>query len=152
MAKKTNVIDVEPEVLEVKTKKQILNLDGQAYVNVMSKLYETLGKELQVLEKDDNELAQSIVETFKMRLEFIKEAWSDLELTKEEKAKIYEDYLDTSKAHQQYLMDKQKEKKARIDKKEKFKEIILGSTVIAVGLTAVISALGVVLKTINEIK
>ena len=152
MDKKTNVIDVEPEVLEVKTKKQILNLDGQAYVNVMSKLYETLGKELQVLEKDDNELAQSIVETFKMRLEFIKEAWSDLELTKEEKAKIYEDYLDTSKAHQQYLMDKQKEKKARIDKKEKFKEIILGSTVIAVGLTAVISALGVVLKTINEIK
>ena len=152
MAKKTNVIDVEPETLEVKTKKQILNLDGQAYINVMSKLYETLGKELQVLEKDDNELAQSIVEIFKMRLEFIKEAWSDLELTKEEKAKIYEDYLDTSKAHQQYLMDKQKEKKAKIDKKEKFKDIILGSTVISVGLTAVISALGVVLKTIKDLK
>ena len=152
MAKKTNVIDVEPEVLEVKTKKQILNLDGQAYVNVMSKLYETLGKELQVLEKDDNELAQSIVETFKMRLEFIKEAWSDLELTKEEKSKIYEDYLDTSKAHQQYLMDKQKEKKARIDKKEKFKDVMMGSAVVTVCITAAAADLKIVLNTIKDFK
>lgn len=152
MAKKTNVIDVEPEVLEVKTKKQILNLDGQAYVNVMSKLYETLGKELQVLEKDDNELAQSIVETFKMRLEFIKEAWSDLELTKEEKAKIYEDYLDTSKAHQQYLMDKQKEKKAKIDRKEKFKDVMMGSAVVTVCITAAAAALKIVLNTIKDFK
>ena len=152
MAKKTNVIDVEPEVLEVKTKKQILNLDGQAYVNVMSKLYETLGKELQILEKDDNELAKSIVETFKMRLEFIKEAWSDLELTKEEKSKIYEDYLDTSKAHQQYLMDKQKEKKAKIDKKEKHKDVILGSVVVAVGLTAIAKAVGIVINAVKPFK
>ena len=87
-----------------------------------------------------------------MRLEFIKEAWSDLELTKEEKSKIYEDYLDTSKAHQQYLMDKQKEKKARIDKKEKFKDVMMGSAVVTVCITAAAAALKIVLNTIKDFK
>ena len=83
MGKKKELNLVETEALEIESKKKVLSLDGQAYVDAITGLYNELSKEISKLEKETDELSKSIVNTFEMRLEFIKEAWSDSELTKE---------------------------------------------------------------------
>ena len=75
----------------------------------MISLYHDLSKNLDKINKEQDKIAENIKYTVDIRLKFINDAWQDLDLTKEEKKKIYEDYMDTSKAFQQYLIDKEKQ-------------------------------------------
>ena len=95
--------------LDKKALKEVLKFEGGEYVQVVVSLYNELTKDLEKIDKERSELAKSIKSAVEARLKFIKESWDDLELTKEEKKKIYDDYMDTSKAFQQYLIDKEKQ-------------------------------------------
>lgn len=153
MGKKKELNLVETEALEIESKKKVLSLDGQAYVDAITGLYNELSKEISKLEKETDELSKSIVNTFEIRLEFIKEAWSDSELTKEEKTKIYNDYLDTAKAYQQYQIDRVQKKEAKLEKKSKIKDIILyGSVIISVGIPAITKAAKFVIEYLDKSK
>lgn len=78
-------------------------------------------------------------------MKFIKEYWADLELTNEEKMKIYDDYMDTSNAWQQYLMEQSKQNDKLKQKKEAMKVVSVGGIVITVCCGAVaMAAKGVV--------
>lgn len=100
--------------LDKKALKEVLKFDGAEYVQVMISLYNELTKDLDKIDKERSDLANSIRSTVESRLKFIKDSWEDLELTKDEKKKIYEDYMDTSKAFQQYLIDKEKQADKRM--------------------------------------
>ena len=123
--------------LDKKALKEVLKFDGAEYVKVMISLYDELTKDLDKIDKERSELAKSIKATVEARLKFIKESWEDLELTKEEKKKIYEDYMDTSKAFQQYLMDKEKEADKLKQKKETMKVVSVGGILLTVCCGAV---------------
>ncbi len=140
MAKKLEIINPETGELEKKTKNQVLDLQGLDYIKIINKLYDELGKEIASIKKDKDETAKQIINTFNMQLAFIKEAWSDQELTKEEKSKIYDNYMDTSKVLQQYLLDKEKHEAAKLAKKEKGKDIAIGAVIVTVCLTAIVKA------------
>ena len=58
-----------------------------------------------------------IVSNYKMRLDFIKDAWKDKEITKEEKSQIYDNYMDTSKEFNQYLINKENKVETEIQRK-----------------------------------
>lgn len=131
--------------LDKKALKEVLKFDGAEYVKVMVSLYNELTKDLDKIDKERSELAKSIKTTVEARLKFIKESWEDLELTKEEKKKIYEDYMDTSKAFQQYLIDKEKQADKLKAKKETMKVVSVGGVILTVCCSAVaLAAKGVV--------
>ena len=131
--------------LDKKALKEILKFEGAEYINVMVALYNELTKDLEKIDKERSELAQSIKTTVETRLAFIKESWEDLELTKEETRKIYDDYMDTSKAFQQYLIDKEREINKRQNTKEAMKVVSVGGIILTVCCSAVaLAAKGVV--------
>jgi len=131
--------------LDKKALKEILKFDGAEYVNIMISLYNDLTKDLDKIDKERSELAKSIKNTVDARLNFIKQSWEDLELTKEEKKKIYEDYMDTSKAFQQYLIDKEKQADKIKQRKEAMKVVSVGGVILTVCCSAVaLAAKGVV--------
>ncbi len=70
--------------LDKKALKEVLKFDGAEYVRVMISLYNGLTNDLDKIDKERGELADSIRSTVELRLKFIKESWEDLELTKEE--------------------------------------------------------------------
>lgn len=123
--------------LDKKALKGIMKFEGAEYVKMMISLYDELKRDLERVDKERSELAQAIKSTVDMRLKFINDAWKDMELTKEEKKCIYEDYMDTSKAFQQYLIDKEKEL-AKIKKtKEAVKAVSIGGIIVTVCCGAV---------------
>ena len=126
--------------LDKKALKEILKFEGEEYINVMVVLYNELTKDLEKIDKERNELAESIKSAAEARLAFIKESWKDLELTKEEKRKIYDDYMDTSKAFQQYLIDKEKQINKQKNAKEAMKVIGVGGIILTVCCGAVTAA------------
>ena len=131
--------------LDKKALKEILKFEGGEYVKIMISLYNELSKDLDKLDKERSELSNSIRTTVEARLKFIKESWEDLELTKDEKKKIYEDYMDTSKAFQQYLIDKEKQADKLKQKKEAMKVVSVGGIILTVCCGAVaLAAKGVV--------
>ena len=131
--------------LDKKALKEILKFDGAEYVKIMISLYNDLTKDLDKIDKEKSELAKSIKNTVDARLNFIKQSWEDLELTKEEKKKIYEDYMDTSKAFQQYLIDKEKQVDKIKQRKEAMKVVSVGGVILTVCCSAVaLAAKGVV--------
>ena len=131
--------------LDKKALKEVLKFDGAEYVKVMISLYNKLTKDLDKIDKERSELAKSIKTTAEARLKFIKESWKDRELTKEEKKKIYEDYMDTSKAFQQYLIDKEKQADKLKQSKEAMKVVSVGGIILTVCCSAVaFAAKGVV--------
>lgn len=138
--------------LDKQALKEVLKFDGADYINVIFKLYGELTKELDKIDKENSELASSIKDTVELRLNFIKKAWEDLELTKEEKKKIYEDYMDTSKAYQQYLIEKEKETAKAKRKADTMKIISVGGIIISVCCVAVAGAAKVVLAVVNPLK
>ncbi len=138
--------------LDKKALKEILKFDGAEYVKVMLSLYNELTKDLDKIDKERSELAKSIKTTVDARLNFIKQSWEDLELTKEEKKKIYEDYMDTSKAFQQYLIDKEKQADKLKQKKETLKVVSVGGIVLSVCCSAVALAATSVVSVIKSIK
>ena len=131
--------------LDKKALKEVLKFEGADYVNIMMSLYKELTKDLDKIDKERSELAKSIKDTVEQRLKFIKESWEDLELTKDEKKKIYEDYMDTSKAFQQYLIDKEKQSDKLKQKKETLKVVSVGGIILTVCCSAVaLAAKGVI--------
>ena len=131
--------------LDKKALKEVLKFEGADYVNIMMSLYKELTKDLDKIDKERSELAKSIKDTVEQRLKFIKESWEDLELTKDEKKKIYEDYMDTSKAFQQYLIDKEKQADKLKQQKEAVKVVSVGGIILTICCSAVaIAAKGVV--------
>ena len=152
MNKTKEISKIQAKQLDKKALKKVMSFDGIEYVKVMISLYNELSKDLDKLDKERSELAQSIKTTVNARLEFIKEAWEDLELTKEEKRKIYEDYMDTSKVFQQYLIDKERQVADRINRKEKVKDISLAGLVVTVCCGAVAIAAKRVVSVIEAIK
>ena len=131
--------------LDKKALKEILKFEGAEFVQVMISLYNELSKDLDKIDKERSELAESIRNTVDARLKFIKESWEDLELTKEEKKKIYDDYMDTSKAFQQYLIDKEREADKLKKRKENMKVVSVGGILLTVCCGAVaLAAKGVV--------
>ena len=68
--------------LDKKALKEVLKFDGAEYVKVMISLYNELTKDLDKIDKERSELAKSIKTTVEARLNFIKQSWEDLELTK----------------------------------------------------------------------
>lgn len=137
--------------LDKKALKKILKFDGEEYVKIMIALYNDLVKELDKIDKESSELAKNIKTTVEDRLNFIKQSWEDLELTKEEKKKIYEDYMDTSKAFQQYLIDKEKQAEKLKQKKETMKVVSVGGIIFTVCCSAVVLAAKSVLSAIEII-
>ena len=152
MAKTKVPTKLETHIVEKKAMKQLLKLEGEEYEKMMQTLYSELGKDIAVIDKERDELAKSIKQMFSERLMFIKEAWSDKELTKEEKKQIYNDYMDTSKALHQYLLDKHKTVEKRKARKETLKDISIGTMVITVGVTAICFAAKSVLKVVEAVK
>lgn len=131
--------------LDKKALKEVLKFDGAEYVKVMVSLYNDLKKDLDKIDKERSEIAKSIKETVEARLKYIKESWEDLELTKSERKKIYEDYMDTSKAFQQYLLDKEKQAYRAKQSKEAMKVVSVGGILLTVCCGAVaLAAKGVV--------
>lgn len=126
--------------LDKKALKDVLKFEGAEYINVMISLYTELTKDLDKIDKERSELANNIRSTVDARLKFIKTSWEDLELTKDEKKKIYEDYMDTSKAFQQYLIDKEKQADKRMQKKEAMKVVSIGGIILTVCCSAVFLA------------
>ncbi len=137
--------------LDKKALKRILKFDGEEYVKIMITLYNDLVKELDKIDKERSDLAKSIKTTVEDRLNFIKQSWEDLELTKEEKKKIYEDYMDASKAFQQYLIDKETQIDKTRQKKEAIKVVSVGGVVLTVCCSAVVFAAKSVLSVIEVI-
>lgn len=131
--------------LDKKALKEVLKFEGGEYVQVIVSLYNELIKDLEKIDKERSELAKSIKSAVEARLKFIKESWDDLELTREEKKKIYDDYMDTSKAFQQYLIDKEKQADKQKRTKEAMKVVSVGGIVLTVCCSAVaLAAKGVV--------
>lgn len=145
MSTEKAITKAKAKQLDKKALKEILKFEGGEYVKIMISLYNELSKDLDKLDKERSELANSIRTTVEARLKFIKESWEDLELTKDEKKKIYEDYMDTSKAFQQYLMDKEKQADKLKQKKEAMKVVSVGGIILTVCCGAVaLAAKGVV--------
>ena len=145
MSTEKAITKAKAKQLDKKALKEILKFEGTEYVQVMISLYNELTKDLDKIDKERSELAQSIKSTVEARLKFIKESWEDLELTKEEKKKIYEDYMDTSKAFQQYLIDKEKQASKLKQQKEAMKVVSVGGIILTVCCGAVaLAAKGVV--------
>ena len=138
--------------LDKKALKEVMKFEGAEYVKVMISLYNELTKDLDKIDKERSELAQSIKTTVELRLKFINDAWEDLELTKEEKKRIYEDYMDTSKAFQQYLIDKEKEAAKLKKTKETMKVVSVGGIILTVCCGAVVVAAKGVLAVVNTMK
>ena len=138
--------------LDKKALKEILKFEGEEYINVMVTLYNELTKDLEKIDKERSELAKSIKSTVQARLAFIKESWEDLQLTKEEKRKIYDDYMDTSKAFQQYLIDKEKQINKQKNAKEAMKVVGVGGIILTVCCGAVTAAAKVALSVIEASK
>ena len=134
------ITKVKAKQLDEEALKKVLQFEGAEYVNVMISLYNVLTKDLDKIDKEKSELAKSIKDTVEARLNFIKESWEDLELTKIERMKIYEDYMDTSKAFQQYLIDKEKALLAAKKRKEIMKDVTIGSMMVSVCCGAVVLA------------
>ena len=145
MSTEKAITKAKAKQLDKKALKEILKFEGGEYVKIMISLYNELSKDLDKLDKERSELANSIRTTVEARLKFIKESWEDLELTKDEKKKIYEDYMDTSKAFQQYLIDKEKQADKLKQKKEAMKVVSVGGIILTVCCGAVaLAAKGVV--------
>ena len=145
MSTEKAITKAKAKQLDKKALKEILKFDGAEYVKVMISLYNELSKDLDKIDKERSELAKSIRDTVEARLKFIKESWEDLELTKDEKRKIYDDYMDTSKAFQQYLIDKEKQADKLKQKKEAMKVVSVGGIILTVCCGAVaLAAKGVV--------
>ena len=145
MSTEKAITKAKAKQLDKKALKEILKFEGGEYVKIMISLYNELSKDLDKLDKERSELANSIRATVEARLKFIKESWEDLELTKDEKKKIYEDYMDTSKAFQQYLIDKEKQADKLKQKKEAMKVVSVGGIILTVCCGAVaLAAKGVV--------
>lgn len=130
----------------------MLKFDGAEYVHVMISLYNELTKDLDKIDKERSDLANSIRSTVEARLNFIKDSWEDLELTKDEKKKIYEDYMDTSKAFQQYLIDKEKQADKRMQQKETMKVVSIGGIILTVCCSAVAFAAQIVVSIVDKQK
>ena len=109
-------------------------------------------KEIDKIDKERNELAQNIKSMYKERLAFIKDAWSDKNLDKDEKKQIYNEYIDTSKALHQYLIDKEKTIEKAKARKEVMKDITFGAMVLTITTTAVKLAAKGVLSVYNAVK
>ena len=137
MNTKKAITKAKAKQLDKKALKEILKFDGAEYVNVMVSLYNELTKDLDKIDKERSELAKNIKNTVEARLSFIKQSWEDLELTKEEKKKIYEDYMDTSKAFQQYLIDKERKVEKLKQTKETMKVVSVGGVILTVCCGAV---------------
>ena len=152
MATQKTITKIKAKQLDKKALKEILKFDGGEYVKVMISLYDDLVKDLNKVDKERSELAKTIQTTVEARLKFIKEAWEDLALTKGEKKKIYEDYIDTSKAFQQYLMDKEKQADKIKQRKEAMKVVSVGGIILTVCCGAVAIAAKGVLTVISSIK
>lgn len=151
--KNSNVITkAKAKQLDKKALKEILKFEGADYVKVMVALYDELKKDLTKIDKERSELAKSIKDAVEARLKFIKQSWEDLELTKEEKKKIYEDYMDTSKAFQQYLIDKEKQADKLKQQKEMMNVISVGGIILTVCCTAVAIAAKGVVTVLDNIK
>ena len=138
--------------LDKKALKEVLKFDGAEYVHVMISLYNELTKDLDKIDKERSDLANSIRSTVEARLNFIKDSWEDLELTKDEKKKIYEDYMDTSKAFQQYLIDKEKQADKRMQQKETMKVVSSGGIILTVCCSAVAVAAQIVVSIVDKQK
>lgn len=119
-----------------KVKKQVMEFDGKVFINFVMKLYDEIGKEIKEISKREDEVAKSIKIAYQKKLDFIKEAWRDSELTKHEKKKIYQDFMDKSESLNQYLIDKDKKIENRIKKKEVVRDITIGAVLIAITATA----------------
>ena len=144
------ITKVKAKQLDEEALKKVLQFEGAEYVNVMISLYNVLTKDLDKIDKEKSELAKSIKDTVEARLNFIKESWEDLELTKIERMKIYEDYMDTSKAFQQYLIDKEKALLAAKKRKEIMKDVTIGSMMVSVCCGAVVLAAQSVIALIDR--
>ncbi len=134
------ITKAKAKLLDKKALKKVLKFEGADYVKVMISLYDGLKKDLEKIDEERSELANSIRSTIEARLKFIKESWEDLELTKEEKQKIYEDYMDTSKAYYQYLIDKEKREDKRKQTKEVMKVVSIGGIILTICCSAVFFA------------
>ena len=148
----TAIATAKAKQLDKKALKEILKFDGAEYVKVMISLYNELSKDLDKIDKERSELAKSIHDTVDARLKFIQTSWEDLELTKDEKKKIYEDYMDTSKAFQQYLIDKENQADKLKQKKEAVKVVSVGGIILSVCCGAVTLAVKGVLTAIKTFK
>ena len=73
-------------------------------------------------------------------------------LDKDEKKQIYNEYIDTSKALHQYLIDKEKNIEKAKARKEVMKDITFGAMVLTITTTAVTLAAKGVLSVYNAIK
>ncbi len=145
MNTKKQITKTKAKQLDRKALKEVLKFDGAEYVQVMISLYKDLTKDLNKIDDERSALANNIRTTVEARLKFIKESWEDLELTKEEKRKIYEDYMDTSKAFYQYLIDKEKQIDKKMRRKETMKVVSVGGIILTVCCSAVaLAAKGVV--------
>ena len=149
MNQEKKITKTKAKHLDKKALKGILKFDGAEYVKVMISLYNDLTNDLKKIDKDCSELAKSIKETVNARINFIEQCWKDLELTKEEKKKIYEDYMDTSKAFQQYLIDKEKQAEKLKQRKETMKVVSVGGIILTVCCSAVILAANGVISAIK---
>lgn len=138
--------------LDKKALKEVLKFDGDEYVKVMISLYNDLKNDLDKIDKERGEIAKNIKTTIEARLKYIKESWEDLELTKAERKKIYEDYMDTSKAFQQYLTDKEKQACKEKRAKEAMKVVSVGGILLTVCCGAVALAAKGVIAAIEAIK
>ena len=152
LAKENKISKSTSKKLEVQAMKTVLNLEGEDFVKMISTLYKELGKEIDKIDKERNELAQNIKSMYKERLAFIKDAWSDKNLDKDEKKQIYNEYIDTSKALHQYLIDKEKNIEKAKARKEVMKDITFGAMVLTITTTAVTLAAKGVLSVYNAIK
>lgn len=62
---------VKAKQLDKKALKEVMKFDGAEYVKVMISLYNELTKDLDKIDKERSELAQSIKMTVELRLKFI---------------------------------------------------------------------------------
>lgn len=150
MSNEKSISIAKAKQLEKKAVKAVLKFDGAEYVGIMVSLYNELTKDLEKIDKERSELAQNIKNIVDTRLKFIRESWEDLELTKEEKKKIYQDYKETSEAFQQYLIDKEKQADKLKQKKETMKLVAVGGTMLTVCCAAVVTAAKIVITIVKR--
>lgn len=129
MAKEEKAGRIKTAVANREAKSAIMRLDGNQFVQAIVTLCSNLEKRIEASEKEQSKLETNLIQTFKARLAYIKETCKDGELTKQEKLKCYNDYMDTSKAFEQYLKDRE-EKVER--EKEREKNILIGTVAFAV--------------------
>lgn len=152
MADKKEVSKIKARQLDRKAAKKILKFEGIEYIQIILSLYQDIFHDLEKIDQERSELADSIKTLVLARIKFINEAWEDSELTKEEKKKIYEDYMDTSKAYQQYLIDKEKQLEKSKQKKETVKVVSIIGIIVSVTCGAVVLAAQTVLSAVNARK